>query len=84
MFKWEKIAAGYYHAIRDGEHVATAERVRDTGEPLWRLLPHDGTPLHVLRSGREHDTFVTLGDAQFTYARQYMKANGVRPDGSAV
>lgn len=75
MFYWKRISLGYYEARRDGERVATAERIKDTGEPIWELNILDGTPYRQTSSGRVVDTFVTLGDAKFAYGYAYRMAH---------
>ena len=75
MFKWRRIANGFHEARRNNVPVARAKRIKDTGEPLWQLLILDETPYSTTASGREVDTFPTLGEAQFSYGFNYRRAN---------
>ena len=71
MFYWKRIAPGAYEAIRNGVLVATANRVKDHGEPLWELTILDGTQLRKSSKGNTFNTYCTLGDAKFAYGYAY-------------
>ena len=75
MFYWKRTAIGYYEARRDGKIVATAERVKDNGAPVWELFVFDGTPLPKSSRGSTLRKFCTLGDCKFAYGYAYRKAN---------
>lgn len=75
MFYWKRTALGYYEARRNGQVVAVAERIKDTGEPIWELTILDGTELRKSASGKTYTKFCTLGDAKFAYGYAYRKAN---------
>ena len=48
----KKIGYGYYEILRDGQRVATVDKIVDTGEPIWELTILDDTPYRKTRSGR--------------------------------
>lgn len=66
----KKLSYGLYEIIRDGQQVATVEKIVDTGEPIWELTILDGTPYRQTRSGRTIDEFVALSSAIDYYKYQ--------------
>ncbi len=75
MFYWKRIKIGTYEARRNGDLVAVAERIKDTGEPTWELTVLDGTELRKSSKGNTFTKFCTLGDAKFAYGHAYRMAH---------
>lgn len=75
MFYWKRTYPGIYEARRNGAIVARAERIKDTGEPVWELTVLDGTELRKSSKGRTCTKYCTLGDAKFAYGFAYRMAN---------
>jgi hypothetical protein len=75
MFYWKRITIGRYEARRNGEVVATAERIKNTGEPIWELTILDGTDYPTSSTGRMMDKFPTLDRARFAYGHAYRMAH---------